>query len=216
MKTIETQADLNEGIAALVKTDHRFERIIRVTGVPPLRRFEGGYRGLLKIVAGQQVSTASADAIWRRMETMLAPLETVDMQAHSDDELRAAGLSTPKMRTVRALTAAVAAGRLDFALLDDMDDDAVRAALTDIKGIGPWSAEMYLLSCLGRSDAWPAGDLALQNAAAGAFALSGRPDAAGLDALAEPWRPWRAVAARLIWAYYRERKSLSTDSAASV
>ncbi|QPC43298.1 DNA-3-methyladenine glycosylase 2 family protein [Kaustia mangrovi] len=203
MTTIDTLDDLQKGIEALARREPRFAAMMRETGMPPLRRRDGGYRGLLNIVTGQQVSTASAAAIWARMEESLSPLEPGHLDGLDDTRLQAAGLSRPKIRTIRSLTRAVLDGTLDLDRLGAMADEEVHAALTAIKGIGPWTADVYLLACLGRRDAWPAGDLALQTATAAAFGLDTRPDARRMQALGMPWRPWRAVAARLIWAYYR-------------
>lgn len=199
---INDEADLDRGITALLQADARFEALLAQTGRPPLRRSEGGYRGVMKIIAGQQVSKASAAAIWLRMEKALAPMEPAHVHGLQEADFRAAGLSGPKIKAVRSLTTAVVEHTLDFAALHTIDDQSVAKSLCEIKGIGPWSAEVFLLSCLGRPDAWPAGDLALQIAAADAFGLGARPDANTMTELAEAWRPWRSVAARLLWAYY--------------
>jgi DNA-3-methyladenine glycosylase II len=122
--------------------------------------------------------------------------------AASDDDLRSCGLSSPKIRTLRAIAAAMEDGALDLAAIERLDAEAAREALTRVKGIGPWSADVYLLFCLGHPDVWPAGDLALQEAARMALGLRSRPDAKRLEKIGERWRPWRAVAARLLWAYY--------------
>ena len=202
MHVIDEIADLERGIAALIEADARFAPVVAETGCPPLRRSEAGYRGVMKIIAGQQVSKASAAAIWLRMEQALAPMEPVHVAGLGDAAFRAAGLSGPKIKAVKALTAAITEGDLDFAALEAKDDQAVCDSLCEVKGIGPWSAEVYLLSCLGRRDAWPGGDLALQIAAADAFGLNSRPDAKAMTAMAESWRPWRSVAARVLWAHY--------------
>ncbi|MEM8687277.1 MAG: DNA-3-methyladenine glycosylase 2 family protein [Pseudomonadota bacterium] len=202
MQIINDVADLERGIAALVKADARFEPVVAKTGCPPLRRSEAGYRGVMKIIAGQQVSKASAAAIWLRMEEALAPMEPGHVAGLDEAAFRAAGLSGPKIRAVKALTTAITQGDLDFEALEALDDQAVSDSLCALKGIGPWSAEVYLLTCLGRRDAWPGGDLALQIAAAEAFALSVRPDAKAMAEMAQAWRPWRSVAARVLWAYY--------------
>ncbi len=202
MHTIVSQADLERGIAALLTADARFGPVFERTGYPPLRRSEAGYRGVMKIIAGQQVSKASAAAIWERMQQALSPMEPAHVDGLDDGAFRAAGLSGPKIRAVKALTQAINQGELDFAALERKDDQAVSDSLCAVKGIGPWSAEIYLLSCLGRPDAWPGGDLALQIAAADAFGLSSRPDAKAMTAMANAWRPWRSIAARLLWAYY--------------
>jgi DNA-3-methyladenine glycosylase II len=179
-----------------------------VTGLPPLRRAEPGFAGLLHIVTEQQVSLASAAAIWGRMVEQLQPMTPEHLATLSDEALRAPGLSMPKIRTIRALCEALASGVLDLDHVARAPNEHAFEALTAIKGIGPWTAEIYLLSCLGRRDVWPAGDLALQVAAQAAFALDARPDAKAMRAMAEPWRPWRAIAARVLWSYYRAVKGL--------
>ena len=203
MEIIETIADVERGIEALVSLEPRFAEVVTETGTPPLRRREGGFRGLMHIVTGQQLSTASAAAIWKRMEEHLAPMTPEHLSGLDDDTLRAAGVSRPKVKTIRAVCETVLSGDCDFEGMHELTDDEVHDTLLAMKGIGRWTAEIYLLSCLGRPDVWPAGDLALQVAAEHAFGLDGRPDEKATRALAEPWRPWRAVAARVLWSYYR-------------
>ncbi|WP_137391188.1 DNA-3-methyladenine glycosylase family protein [Rhodoligotrophos defluvii] len=204
--TIETLDHIRDGIAALAARERRFGDMFAVTGMPPLRRLPGGFPGLLRIVTEQQLSLASAAAIWARMQARHDPLTPERMLALADEDFRAVGQSAAKIKTIRALSLAVVERRLDLASLDQAPDDEIRRSLTAVPGIGPWSAEVYLLACLGRPDAWPSGDLALQVAAQAAFGLPERPDARAMARLAESWRPWRAVAARLIWAYYATLK----------
>lgn len=206
MLIIETMADIERGIAALNAVDPRFAAFIAAAGLPPLRRREGGFRGLMHIVTGQQLSTASAAAIWARMEDRLDPMTPEHLAGLDDETLRAAGVSRPKVRTIRALSEAFLTGSLEPHLLETLDDEEVHDRLTAIKGIGRWTADLYLLTCLGRSDAWPVGDLALQVAVQHAFALEDRPDASAMQEMGAPWRPWRAVAARVLWSYYRVMK----------
>jgi DNA-3-methyladenine glycosylase II len=178
----------------------------------PLRRRAGGYAGLANIVVSQQVSVASARAIWARFEARFAPFDPMVIRQATDQDLRGCGLSSPKMRTLRAVAAAIADGRLSPELLPRMAAEDAHAALTAISGIGPWTADIYLMFCIGHGDAFAAGDLALQEAARLVFALPARPDAKALAAIAESWRPWRSVSARLLWRYYaiaREREGLS-------
>jgi DNA-3-methyladenine glycosylase II len=201
-RCIETEVDLREGIKALRRKCEVMRRVHDVTGLPPLRRREAGFEGLARIVVAQQVSVASATAIWSRFEAAVRPLAAAALLRLSDDELRAIGLSRPKMRTLRAVSAAVVDG-LDLDGLSVADDEDVHARLTAISGIGPWTADIYLMFCLGRADSFAAGDLALQIAAQHAFGLQERPSPLALTELAQDWRPWRGVAARLLWAYYR-------------
>lgn len=178
------------------------------TGDPPLRRYEAGFEGLARIVTGQQLSIASAAAIWSRVHASLQPFTPEALLAASDPRLTGFGLSRAKIRTLRALSGAIASGELELGALACADDAAVRAALTAVSGIGPWTADIYVLFCLGRADAWAAGDLALQVGAARATGEGDRLNAVELETLAERWRPWRGVAARLIWADYAHLRRL--------
>ncbi|OYW60716.1 MAG: hypothetical protein B7Z40_19605 [Bosea sp. 12-68-7] len=202
MTIITTTADLEEGMAALSARDPRWLPVIARTGIPPLRRREGGFLGLAAIIVSQQLSVASARAVWARVETMLSPLTPERILAADDEAMRLSGLSRPKQRTMRAVATAIVEGRLRFDRLADATAEEVHRHLTAVPGIGPWTADIYLLFCLGHRDGFAPGDLAIQEAARVAFGLPARPVAAALEALAEPWRPWRGVAARLLWADY--------------
>jgi DNA-3-methyladenine glycosylase II len=203
---IDTEADLQTGLAALARLEPRFGEILAETGTPPLRRRAGGFAGLASIVISQQVSTASAAAIWARFEARLAPVDHVKVLRARRDKLVRIGLSGAKIQTLRALAQAIDAKTIDLDRLIELPADEAHAALTALHGIGPWTADIYLLACLGHADAWPAGDLALQESARIAFNLASRPTTKAMGPLAEPWRPWRAVAARLLWSYYRVTK----------
>ena len=201
-RKIETERDIRAGLVELRRACAHMRRIHDLVGDPPLRRLEGGFAGLLRIVVSQQLSTASANSIWQRMSASIQPLRPATILALDDGALTGAGLSRPKVKTFRAVAAAVEAKSLDLARLEHASDEAIREALTAVSGIGPWTADIYLLFCLGRPDAWAPGDLALQIATQRALKLAEKPDHKELDHLAERWRPWRAVAARLLWAYY--------------
>jgi len=203
---LDSEAALGRGLRALTRRDPVMKRLVALGARPALRRREPGFAGLAGIIVSQQLSTASADAIWRRLAARFPGLSADDIAAACDDDLRAVGLSAPKIRTLRASAAAVAAG-LPLERLGDVGADEAHALLTTIKGIGPWTADIYLLFCLGHADAFPAGDLAVQEAARLALALPARPPEKELLALAERWRPWRGVAAKVLWAYYRLAKS---------
>jgi DNA-3-methyladenine glycosylase II len=207
MTRITCNADLEEGMAALSARDPVWAALIEKTGLPPLRRREGGFVGLLGIIVAQQVSVASARAIWARVETVLAPLTPERVLAATDEEMRLSGLSRPKQRSIRAIAAALSDGSLDLTALEEAEADWIHTHMTAISGIGPWTADVYLLFCLGHRDGFAAGDLAIQEAAKVAFGLQARPKAAELLGMAEAWRPWRGVAARLLWAYYAVLKS---------
>ena len=203
---IHSEADLDAALIALSEADPRFVALIAEAGRPPLRRRQGGFAGLAAAVVSQQLSTASAAAIWGRLAGAFNPFEPEAIIRARAAKLQRLGLSAPKIRALKEIGRAVAAGKLPLATLADIPADAAHAALTAVHGIGPWTADIYLLSCLGHADAWPAGDLALQEAARVAFGLSARPTAKEMVPLAEPWRPWRAVAARVLWTYYRTVK----------
>ena len=180
--------------------------MLAVAGAPPLRRREPGFAGLAWIVVGQQVSTASANAIFARLNTAFPQLDPESIAAAADGQLRACGLSSPKMKTLRAIARAMLDGALDLAALARSSAEDAHAALCAVHGVGPWTADIFLLFCLGHPDAWPAGDLALQEAARLALRLPRRPDTKRLEKIGERWRPHRSVAARLLWAYYRVMK----------
>ncbi|MBI1386509.1 MAG: DNA-3-methyladenine glycosylase 2 family protein [Rhizobiales bacterium] len=199
-------ADIEVGVKALAAHCPAMARAWRVAGLPPLRRDAGGFEGLVRIVIGQQVSTASARAIHARFANALQPLTPGTVRSATDDELRAVGLSRPKIATIRAVAEAFATGAIAADDLAGLGEDELRRRLLAIHGIGPWSCDIYLLFGLGRVDAFAPGDLALQVAAGELFDLETRPDARALALLSERWRPWRGVAARLLWAYYGKRR----------
>ena len=203
---IHTEADLERGIDALVAADPRFAALIAKAGRPPLRRRTGGFAGLASTVVSQQLSTASAGAIWGRLSAAFDPVEPAAIIRARKERLARIGLSGPKIRALKEIARAVVRGELALATLGDIDADAAHAALTAVHGIGPWTADIYLLGCLGHADAWPAGDLAVQEAMRLAFHLKARPSTNEMGPLAEPWRPLRGVAALLLWSYYRAIK----------
>ncbi len=207
ISTIETITHLEQGMAALAAAHPDWDTICAVSGCPPLRRREGGFAGLAGIIVSQQVSVASARAIWARVEAHVTPLTPEGFLAASDETLRLAGLSRPKQRTLRAISAAIIDGTLDLEALRQCTPEEVQTRMTAVSGIGPWTADIYLLFCLGHADAFAPGDLALQEAVRIGFGLAARPSAKDLAALAENWRPWRGVAARLLWAYYAVAKT---------
>ena len=203
---IRTEIDLDNGIAALVEADPRFAALIATAGRPPLRRRPDGFASLATTIVSQQLSTASASAIWGRLAAAFDPFEPAAILRARAPRLAKAGLSSPKIRALKEIARAIAQGKLPLTALADLPADEAHAALTAIHGIGPWTADIYLLSCLGHADAWPAGDLALQEAARLAFGLRTRATTKEMATLAEPWRPWRSIAARVLWTYYRSVK----------
>lgn len=204
---LETDAVLKRGLKALAKADPVMARLAAEGVVPRLRKRPPGFEGLAWIIVGQQVSTASAAAIWGRLRAVLEPPSPEFFLSLTDEDLRAAGLSAMKVRTLRATATEIVEGRLPLDDLHELPADEAHGLLTRVKGIGPWTADIYLLFCLGHPDAFPGGDLAVQEAARIAYDLGERPDARALTALAERWRPWRGVAAKVLWAYYRVAKA---------
>lgn len=198
---IETESDLREGAAWLAAREPRLAHALSLTGPLPLRRREGGFAALLKTICSQQLSVASADAVWGRLEAAGAVVPG-NLLAMDETALRACGLSGQKIRYARALAEA----DVDYHALAVMPEDEAIATLTAIKGIGVWTAEVYLMFAVGRADVLAAGDLALQESARLLFDLPQRPTDKALRALALPWSPWRSVAARVLWAYYRVAK----------
>jgi DNA-3-methyladenine glycosylase II len=201
-----TEESLPRHVAALSRVDPDLARVARDYGTPQMWEREEGFATLVLTILEQQVSLASAAAAFARLLAAAgSPLTPESFLAFDDAQLRGFGFSRQKALYCRLAACAVVEGELDFAALATSDDDTVRAALVKLKGVGPWTAEIYLLRSLGRADAWPSGDLALQLAAQEVKRLPARPTPAELDALAEPWRPLRAVAARLLWAHYLNR-----------
>lgn len=198
-RIILTHDDIAEGVAWLGIRD---PRLAPALALPlPLRRWPEGFSALLDAIIGQQVSTASAAAIRVRMESA-GFLDENRVAEASEEDLRAAGLSRQKARYASALARA----RLDYAALRVAPDDAVVAQLVALPGIGRWTAEIYAMFSLGRADVFAPGDLALQEAARLLLGLDARPSERTLRSIAEDWSPWRAVAARALWAYYRQAK----------
>ena len=162
--------------------------------------------GLAHIVCGQQLSTASAAAIWARLSAAFDPFGPDAIRRARADRLGRLGLSAAKIKTLKNLAREIAAGRLNLDVLANEDADAAHHTLVSLHGIGPWTADVYLLFCLGHGDAWPAGDLAVQEAVKIGLGLKTRPTAKEMAPLAEPWRPMRGAAAHLWWSYYRALK----------
>jgi DNA-3-methyladenine glycosylase II len=208
-RLIAAEADLRDGVRALRRKCAIMRRVHDLAGDPPLRLRPAGFEGLARIIVGQQVSVASATAIWGRTVEACRPFDPAVLLALQDKHLAGAGLSRPKIRTLRAIALACRDG-LDLTRLDHASDEEVHAALTEVSGIGPWTADVYILFCLGRADGWAPGDLALQVAAQHALELGERPDKVAMLELGERWRPWRGVAARLLWAYYAALKAKRT------
>jgi len=201
-RVIKADACVAEGADWLAARDENLARAYRSVAPLPLRLKPDGFSTLLQAIVSQQVSVASANAIWARVTA--AGLDTGDaILSATDADLQSVGLSRPKMRYARALAEA----RLDYPALRDLTTDEVLRELTNVTGIGVWTAEIYAKFSLGRADAFAAGDLALQEGVRMLYALDQRPSEKELRAMAENWRPWRSVAARILWAYYAQMKS---------
>ena len=203
---LNSQADLEEAVHALVRQDPRLEPILELKGMPALRQREPGFAGLAAIVCGQQLSTASAAAIWARLSAAFDPLDPEAIRKARADRLGRLGLSAAKIKTLKNIARELAAELVNFDVLAEEDADAAHHTLTALHGIGPWTADVYLLFCLGHGDAWPAGDLAVQEAVKMGLGLKTRPTAKQMAPLAEAWRPLRGAAAHLWWSYYRVLK----------
>lgn len=199
-----TPSSLARGVRALSAVDPDLARIARAYGLPPVWEREEGFATLVLTILEQQVSLASALAAFERLRAAASTVTPDNFLKFDDAQLRAFGFSRQKALYCRLLARAVLDGELDWSKLSSLSDTEARAELMRLKGVGAWTAEVYLLRALLRPDAWPAGDLALQLAAQQVKCLPTRPTAAELDALAEPWRPLRAVAARLLWLQYLE------------
>ena len=200
-RIIETPACVAEGAEYLAAREPRFADALELTGPLPLRRRRDGFTALLDAIVSQQLSVAAADAIWRKLRAAGLTGPRKIMWA-SDEDLRACGLSRQKILYAREL----ASSRLNYRALRQMPSDVVIAELVRIKGIGQWTAEIYAMFSLGRADVFAPGDLALQEAVRILFELGERPSEKALREMAARWSPWRGVAARLLWAYYRVAK----------
>ena len=210
---VAADAELRQTLDALGRADPDLARARAVAGPLPDRSRPADFKSLVRIMVQQQLSIASADAIWRRLEAAVEPFTAANLLAAEDGALGRAGLSRPKQAYCRNLAAALVDDSLDLDGLTGLDDAAALQALTAIKGIGRWTAEIYLMFCLGRVDIWPAHDVALQVAVQRLKGLDRRPSWREMDVIAEPWRPWRGVATRLMWRYYRVVKARADPSA---
>lgn len=206
MKRIECNDDIALGLTELAQSDSSLIGIIDLAGDVPLRLSTADFAGLASIIVSQQVSKASASAINKRLCALVDPLDAASFLAAGDGIMREAGLSRPKQRALVNAATAITDGELDLAGLCALHPDEAVRRMTTIKGIGPWTAEVFLLFCAGHADIFPAGDLALAEAVRHQQGLDERPADKQLREIAARWSPWRGVAARLFWAYYRTIK----------
>lgn len=202
MKIITRAADIDEGLEALFLLDPRLASIAAKAGSVPLRLNEPGFAGFAHIIVSQMVSRASADAIWRRILLGTGEMTVDNYLALSPEVLSTFGLSRAKAQTLHGVASAIAEGALDLHALSQAEASVALVELTALRGIGPWTAEVYLMFCGGHPDVFPSGDVALQAAVAHAFDMETRPSAKNLAGIAAAWSPVRSVAARLFWAYY--------------
>lgn len=197
-----TEESLAHGLHVLSGRDPDLAQILEELGPPPMWAREPGFPTLVHVILEQQVSLASARAAYDRLLSAASPLTPKRFLELDDATFKAIGFSRQKITYGRCLAQAIVEGRLDLAALGAMDDATARSVLVQIKGIGPWTADIYLLMALRRPDVWPSGDLALAKAVQRIKRLAACPTPDELDAISDDWRPWRAVAARLLWHYY--------------
>ncbi|HUT47900.1 MAG TPA: DNA-3-methyladenine glycosylase 2 family protein [Alphaproteobacteria bacterium] len=197
-----TKTALRRDIKSLAGVDPDMADTLARFGYPELRSREPGFEAVLRAIVGQQVSIAAAAAIWGRLAATVDPLDPATLLATSEEALRAAGLSRQKISYARGLAGDIGAGRITLEQLPRLADEEAIETLTMLKGIGRWTAEVYLLFALGRTDMFPADDLALMSAAGHMKGLAERPDRVGVLEIAEAWRPWRGAAAHMLWHYY--------------
>jgi DNA-3-methyladenine glycosylase II len=200
-RLIQTPECVAEGVAYLCQVDQVMARAYAITGPLPLRRKADGFDQLLNAIVSQQVSVASANAIWTRLQ-QAGMTQPATLLATPEEKLRAVGLSRQKARYAKALADA----RIDYDALRQAPTEQVIKTLTAVTGIGVWTAEIYAMFSLGRADVFAPGDLALQEAVRILYDLPERPREKALRQMAEQWSPWRSVAARMLWAYYGQEK----------
>ena len=199
---IQNADDIEKGLAALLQIDPRLESVAAIAGPLPLRLSKPGFAGLAHIIVSQVVSRASADAIWRRMLDKMEVVTAQNYLAVATSIDPQFGLSRAKAKTLHGVASAISNGSLDLDSLNALDEAEAFRLLTALDGIGPWTAQVYLMFCGGHADIFPSGDVALQAAVAGAFQMDARPSPKVLAEIAMRWSPYRSVAARLFWAYY--------------
>jgi DNA-3-methyladenine glycosylase II len=207
MTPLLTRKRLEEGTAYLVARDSDLARLYAMDGVPPLWAREPGFSTLIHIILEQQVSLASALAMYRRLLDNVTPFTPENFVKSGSSRLRALGVTRQKAAYCIHVANAILEKRLDLKALSKMDDAGVLDTLTQIRGIGPWTASIYLLMALRRPDIWPPGDIALMNTLRKVKSLGGHPSLSELSEIVEAWRPFRSVAARMLWHHYLSEKS---------
>ena len=202
MQIYKNQKDLTTALTYLSAKDENLAVAFQKYGTPPLRKRTRGFAGLAQILISQQVSTAAAATIFSRFEAAMGALEPENLLALDAAALSGVGLSRSKQRYLRILAEKIAGGELDMKKLDRADNETIYNTLVAITGIGPWSAECYLLFALRRADMFPAGDLALQHGVRMMYGMDDKPSTEALADFAQRWQPYRGAAARLLWSYY--------------
>lgn len=203
---IREQADIDDGLRELLRLDPRLQAVAQASGPLPLRLNQPGYQGLAHIIVSQMVSRQSADAIWGRIATACGTVDADRFLALAPDVLAGLGLSRAKLACLQGVARSAVSGNLDLLSVATLPAEEAMTQLVALPGVGPWTAEVYLMFCGGHPDIFPAGDVALRAAVGDAFLLETRPDIPAVRAISEQWRPWRSVAARLFWAYYAARR----------
>lgn len=207
LSRIRKESDVARAVARLLEIDSSLIDVLAQVEEVPLRLRAPGYEGLASIIVAQQVSVASARAIWGRVADLVVPMTSAQLLSTDVDELRACGLSRTKFETLTRVAQVEADGEIDYFALADLSEPEARAALCALKGIGPWTAEIFLMFCAGHSDIFPCGDLALQKAVGHALQLADKPSEKELGEITARWAPHRATAARLFWAYFAAMKN---------
>lgn len=203
---LNSEKILARHLRSLLRLDPRLSKVHDIAGPFRPRSRAPGFAGLARIVCGQQLSVASANAIWNRLEALSGSVAADMFLTRSEDELRSVGLSRGKYLTLKGVAEATVAGELDLAAIEELPGERAITQLTRYKGIGPWTAEIYLMFCTGHPDIFPVGDLALQKAVADAFSIEPLPDRRTLVAMAAQWAPYRSTAALLFWGFYAARR----------
>jgi DNA-3-methyladenine glycosylase II len=217
---IASKAHLDEAIAGLLAADTRLHPVAKRVGALPFKtRRTEGFEALVSIVVSQQLSVAAADTIFGRVKDKVVPFGPEQVLEADAETLRACGLSAPKQKHMKTIAQAIIDGSLDLKRVRSMQDDDARAHLTTVKGIGPWTADIYLMSSLGRADIWPVADVGLQAAIHRALGLRKRPNEKQMEKLSKDWRPWRTVVARMLWIHEdgirREKKLAEAEAKAA-
>ena len=201
-----TERTYHLGISELSNHDEDLAKIVSKWGNPPFWTHPEGFSGIVLAILSQQVSLESAQAAYSKLENSVGSINPEEFLSLDDKELLAIGFSRQKASYARGIAQEIIAGELDLVDLEGLDNDQARNRLMELRGIGPWTADTYLLFALRRSDAWPSGDLALEKAVQEMRGLSTIPSSEEVDRIADQWRPWRAVAARILWhSYLNER-----------